>query len=179
VDKAQYTLQRWHKQAAFPSDFIEQGWAENFNITTIAYGAGEWVVVMSQNAERCNEIWASRKSFNEITAIIKENWKSKDIISVAYGNGEWVVVMAECVAYDKQVYKHGETFPSDWVREKYDTGYNITSVAYGEGQWFVVMSKLPVQKNERYNLSPNFPAQYIKSGWTTNQRLSILFFNGN
>jgi hypothetical protein len=40
-----------------------------------------------------------------------------------------------------QVYDTNADFPSDWIDEKWDEGYDITSMAYGDGMWAVVMSE--------------------------------------
>jgi tetratricopeptide (TPR) repeat protein len=176
---ADYTFQRWRREKTFPSDFIEQGWKDNLNITKIAYGGGDWVIVMSRGSGQTKEVWGKRQSFTEIAAFVKQYWSTRDIISMAYGNGEWVVVMADGVPYDKQLYKQAKNFPTTWIQENYNKGYNITSATYGEGQWFVVLSKLPVQRKEYYTTLDKFPAQFIKDNWATNKRLVALHFNAD
>jgi tetratricopeptide (TPR) repeat protein len=173
------THQRYIVQEEFPNEFISDKWDEDYDLAQVAFGDGNWAVVMNKGLGYCSQSWGKRESLEEIRQFIREKWdKDKYLTSMTYGNGEWVAVMSKCVDITSQSYKFSDTYPNDWIQEKYDDDYNLTTVAYGEGVWFIVMSKFPGgQIRETCGTKDNFPSTRIKELWDDEKRITSIVFN--
>ena len=69
-------------------------------------------------------------------------------------NGRWTVVMSSRSGYKSQAHSGpSPSWPSNFVRESWDVGMDITEVAYCNDAWLVVTSGGPNFPNQRYGWS--------------------------
>ncbi|MEC7264329.1 MAG: hypothetical protein VXW38_11365 [Bacteroidota bacterium] len=105
----------------------------------MAYGGGEWYVVMDKNIGYTAQRW--KTSYEIAKDWITENWnEGYSITSASYGGGLWAVSMSAGTNLGLQTWKTQYEYPIDWIKEKSEDGYKITTMAYGNNMWFVVMS---------------------------------------
>ena len=92
---------------------------------------------------------------------IADGWEEGQHVTSVTGSshGYWTVVMSSRSGYEDQAHSDpSSTWPSNFVRESWDGGKDITEVAYCNGTWLVVTSG-----------GTNFPQRY---GWATPASLS-------
>jgi hypothetical protein len=167
--------QVWYTSDNFPSNFISEKWALNYDITSLAYGNSMWAVVMSQGTVYTDQVWNTSDGFP--SDFISEEWAlNYDITSLAYGDGMWAVVMSQGTGYTDQVWNTSDDFPSDFISEKWPLGYEITSLAYGDGMWAVVMSG--VDYSQWWATRTDFSAieDYIYEKWDEGYRITELVY---
>lgn len=143
-------MQSWKLSETFPKDWITERWNNGYRITSIAYGNGQWIVVMNQNTGYGEQRWKTYNS--EIPREwIEQSWnEGYSITSANYGNGLWAVTMSTDSQLGLQSWNILAEYPITYIKEKSEEGYDLTTIAYGNGKWFVVMSKRTIYS---YNTS--------------------------
>ena len=68
----EFRSQRWWTRSYFPENEIKEGWDEGRKITSLTYGNGAWVLVMSKGSGLYSQQWWTRSSFPKDE--IKEGW---------------------------------------------------------------------------------------------------------
>jgi hypothetical protein len=114
-------MQSWSKTSYFPRDWIKEKWGDDYRITSMAFGGGEWAVVMSQSTGYTMQTWKMDSAYPQDW--IKEKWdEGYHITSIAYGGGEWAVIMSQGTGYSLQTWKTSPSYPKDWINEKWNGG---------------------------------------------------------
>ena len=62
-----YNGQSYKKSSIFPKEWIKEKWDEDYDITEVAYGDGQWVVVMTGESGYYGQSWTTSSSFPEDT----------------------------------------------------------------------------------------------------------------
>lgn len=85
-----------------------------------------------------------------------------------------LVVMSKGTKYTQQSYKVADTFPFEWIKKKWNEGFNITSLATGGGekapQWAVVMSRTTGFNGQCIELDFQYPSEGIHRRWDAGQQ---------
>ncbi|MBF2066232.1 MAG: hypothetical protein IGS39_17710 [Calothrix sp. C42_A2020_038] len=170
--KYQYTYQEFLRKGNFPKDFIHQHKSNNNYITTLAYGNGKWVVVVSNNTGFCDQIYIAKSEFPAYE--IQKYWE-KDfyITSLAYGNGKWIVIMSKQSVYsyeNYQTYIIDTYLRSDLIQEQLKRGLSIVAVAYGNEQWVIVVSVGTGAVNQTCLIKDYFPALSLRESLVSKQQ---------
>ncbi len=171
-DRSGYDGQSYRSSTSWPRDFIREQWDAGNDITEFAYANGGWLVVSSAGADFAGQRWALSGNLSEELAETLE--LGYDITDVAYGGGSWVVVGSNVPSYDDQVYTTSSTFPTAFVREKWDDGYRITEWYYGGGTWVVVMTELASNPSQGYSGWSS-----IEDAWAAGRQVLDIAYNGS
>ena len=131
-------------------NYIRQYWDMGYRITSLAYGASGWFVVMSTASGYTGQSYNHVKDWPSLW--IDEMWgKGYRLTDFAYGNGMWTVVMSQGTSIDSQKW---ETCRVGDLKEKttgwWDMGYHISGVACtGPDSWLVSVSdNMPYDAND-------------------------------
>jgi tetratricopeptide (TPR) repeat protein/serine/threonine protein kinase len=173
MSRSSVNTDRWYTANKHPDDEVKKGWDDGYRITKLAYGNGQWGVVMKKGTKITAQKWTWAKSGSDFPREeIKSLWSNYSITDLVFGinsngNGYWVVVMSQGTGWTTQSYCGGghSEFPEDYIKEYWDKDYHITSVAYGNGEWRVVMTKGSGLKNQSYWIRKNYPSKEIDSLW--------------
>jgi hypothetical protein len=106
------------RSSSFPSAQISEKWGQGKRISSVTYGGGQWVVVMTQKQDDfVNDWWWARP--NLPTAEIAEGWKEKRVITqVVFYAGLWVLIMSKYTTPDAaEADRTSSTFPESCIRE--------------------------------------------------------------
>ena len=141
-------------------DEIKELWDEGKYITSLNYGKGLWLLVMSKIPGYAGQRWFTDPSFPKNK--INEGWDAgKFITSLTYGNGQWAVVMTDFPLFTSQSYSATYDFPEEEIQQGWDDGKYITSLNYCNGLWALVMSGVPTGGGQNYSTSYSFPKDKI------------------
>lgn len=127
----------------FPcKSFIEQGWAKDLSITTIAGLPAEQkcLVVMSSGTDN------HRQSYKVASSLpfdwIRKKWAlGFKVVIMACCLDTWCVVMAFTDQHSEQVVETDYQYPSEAIHIRWNEGYRISSIASTRHQTAVVMSR--------------------------------------
>ncbi len=87
------------------------------------------------------QIFISKKTWNEVTAEIKEYWdKDFYITDFDYGDGMYRVLLSKGTGWNGQAYRFGKEFPKEKIQELWDKDYYITNITHDGSDWIVIMS---------------------------------------
>lgn len=133
-------LQHISMTAAWPEEWIQQEWNEGYQITSVAYGESQWLVITSLNCGLSQQI-VKTGTVEELPAFIRENWSSSDRQVTAWcadkqpgRQGEWAVVMS---VRDNNTPGQRYDFKGNWTKmepivETYlANDYFIECITYG------------------------------------------------
>lgn len=139
------TEQIYFGPGAFPKNAIDEQLKSGFRITSVAGYNDQWVVVMSKGTGISRQLYTSPTSFQDREEWIKARSTEGYRITVLAGdNGtkapQYVIVLSSDSGISEQTVNGPAEFPGEWIKQKWDEGYEITS-ATGYGSWIVVMSK--------------------------------------
>jgi serine/threonine-protein kinase len=144
--------------------FINDKWAEGFGMTTVAYGGGKWLSVMTEDADDNHQTYLRRPDFP--IEFVQQKWgEGFDVTDLAFGERKWLVVLTEGSGSQRQVIWSQTDFPSDFVEEKWNEGFDLTSVAYGGGQWWVIMTQSDKDLRQTMWQTKDFPDDFIRQKW--------------
>lgn len=167
--------QRIEMDYSFPGDWIADMWDQDYDLESVHFGAGQWVVVMTRGSGRTDDYWGTRESWADAEDFISDGWSDGlDILSLAYGDGLWAVAMAEADYVDQSYNWSYDGLPLDWIQDKYDDGFNVSSVVYAEDKWVVVMSDYGYQYAENIMLEDYFPENTISEYWNDGRGITTL-----
>lgn len=171
----------WQFATEFPRDWVAKQWDDGKYITKVTYGDGNWAVLMTNNTPYLKQSWAKRDTWDKIIEFVREKWKENNkynITDIAYGNGVWYVVMSVLKEYEAQSFNASESFPGDWIGEKYKDNYNISSVESDGKKWYVIVTKQTSNLGETiFNPQEDFPKEKIREQWDKNRRISTLVYS--
>lgn len=154
----------WRLEEAFPTTFVNERQEEGYALDALAYGGGQWAVLMSRRPEPFAQRWYTNDSFP--AAVIDEQAaEGYYVTDLTYGAGQWAVVMSDVKATGQQWWV-GEAFPEDFVEEQWAEGYRVTDIAYGGGQWAAVAVALEDGVDEQeVARQAEFPRLHIREQW--------------
>lgn len=98
------------------------------------------------------------------------------ISSLANGSGIWSVMMSQGTGFAKQLWKMNESFPADWVKERWNESFHVTGLAYGDDEWAVVMSKKSGYSGQAWSLNSLFQKDWITKKWSENYYITDLAY---
>lgn len=84
----------------------------------------------------------------------------------AAGGHHFLVLMKPSQSYS-QTYASGRDWPTEWVKEYWDKGYDITWVNDAGQKWFIVMTKFPNSQRQRILRNPSSKElnDNLRDGW--------------
>lgn len=157
----------------FPKKRVEELRNQSRYITSVRFGQGHWLVIMSEfpkNKEIVQDYQVS-KEFPE--SWVKE--KMADgyrITSVDNDREQWVVVMTRGTKLGEQVFQVFDwgKLPEEWIQSNRDKGFYITHTGGGSTRAeapmaVIVMSKGVEYKNQIYWSGKEFPKSWIQEKW--------------
>jgi len=148
----------------FPADAVNDGWNNGLDISNLAWGSGDWAVLMAEQTGFTGQRYFQRSEFP--VKAIDEGWKENYYITnMSWGDSEWVLVMSQGCGYSDQQWKSGSKFPSRDVEKAIKAGFHISFVTYGENRWVVVMSKPGKASEQKWEMSADFPEKAIEDYW--------------
>ena len=155
---------------------IKSNWDNGWNITSVAYTANGWFVVMSDNSEITGQTFKFCRDWP--SDWINENWhKGFYITSLAYSGSTWLVVMSQDERFFGQTYncESGENLEK-WIKEQWDDSYNITSAAYrANNEWIVIMSRVNFIGSQSFHIfSDNIKNKIQNKAWDNDRNIQIL-----
>ena len=104
---------------------------ESKDITSLAYGNGQWALVMSSGTGYETQGYKLSSSFPKDK--ISDGWdKKQDVTLLSYCNGSWMVVMS-ADGDNSQTWRTDPEFPKDKIQEEWDNGKHVVALDYGGG----------------------------------------------
>lgn len=104
--------------------------------------------------------------------------KNYRITALSTSSEEWAVVMSKGSEYTNQTWKSSNTFPTDWIKEKWESDFYITSLAHKYNELVVVMSKGAPYTTQSFNRKSLYPNEWIKEKWDQGYYISSLAYGG-
>ena len=100
------------------------------------------------------------------------------------GESVWAAAMEKTskVSYTEQKIKTSNEFPSDWIKQEWDNGLNISAFDYDEykNQFTVLMSKGNGLQPQSWKKSDTFPKDWVTEKWNNDYQItSMTYGNGN
>ncbi|GAB4822654.1 hypothetical protein N2152v2_009700 [Parachlorella kessleri] len=146
----------------------------------VAEGFGDGLYISSMCA--CGELWAIimdagtgfSKQVYKVTqrSSLPKEWISKQadkgfFITAIAGSAakSWLVVMSKGTKLMQQRYKASDSFPWEWIKEKWRKKYHVTALATRGTQWAVVMSRGARYLNQALKLDSQYPSKSIRKWW--------------
>ena len=163
-------------------NYIRQYWDMGYRITSLAYGASGWFVVMSTASGYTGQSYNHVKDWPSLW--IDEMWgKGYRLTDFAYGNGMWTVVMSQGTSIDSQKW---ETCRVGDLKEKttgwWDMGYHISGVACtGPDSWLVSVSDNMPYSAQAWTVCDSIESakETIYEYWEQGYNLSALVYGDN
>lgn len=147
-----------------------------------AYADSKTIMITEGSLPYTNQTWFYNSNDNEVKKAIGDNWDlGKRITSAAYTDKGLLVTMAHNTSISMQYYIFLDSWPSDWIAEKYREGNNyITAMTYSGSVWFVVMSQDSRFSDQAWRRDswPNL-AQWIKENWDKGFRITEAAHDGS
>jgi SpoVK/Ycf46/Vps4 family AAA+-type ATPase len=148
----------------FPADAVNEGWNNGVDISNVAWGSGNWAVLMAEETGFSGQRYYQRSEFPAKS--IAEGWKENFYITnMAWGDSTWVLVMSQGCGFSDQQWKSGSMFPSKDVEKAIKAGFHISFVTYGDNRWIVILSKSDKTYEQRWEMSKDFPEKAIEEYW--------------
>jgi hypothetical protein len=106
------------------TEFIEYKWGYGYFITHVAFGNGEWVVVMAKNTGYRHQVYRYQSAFPEewIDKYYKQEYR---ITGLTYSGKTWFVVMSKIPNPPGEICFYNENTPSDFLQKYWDKGYRV------------------------------------------------------
>jgi hypothetical protein len=161
-----FTQQAWDCNTTFPVDWLNLQMGNGLVLTAIAYGAGEWCLVMSNsnNGQKQEIYYNPTFPSGSVSTSYNDGMAMQSMTS---GDDLWVVVMSTVPTGFNQYYYYGQSsFPSTTIAQlwpklysKNGAGYYVTNVGTDvAGNWFYVFTQFSV----------TFPVTFdSRSAWQT------------
>jgi SpoVK/Ycf46/Vps4 family AAA+-type ATPase len=161
--------------ATFPADAVNNGWNSGIDISQVAYGAGNWAVLMAEKTGFSGQRYFQNSEFPAKS--IDEGWKENYYITnVTWGDSTWVLIMSQGCGYTDQQWRIGSRFPTRDVEKAIKSGFHISFATYGENRWVVVLSKSDRTLEQRWELSKDFPEKAIEDYWNQGYIITSLAY---
>ena len=159
----------------FPADAVNDGWNSGIDISHVAYGAGNWAVLMAEQTGFNGQRYFQRSEFP--ARAIDEGWKENNYITnITWGDSNWVLIMSQGCGYTDQQWKCGSKFPAKDVEKALKAGFHISFVTYGENRWVVILSKSERSYEQRWEMSKDFPEKAIEEYWNQGYIITSLAY---
>jgi SpoVK/Ycf46/Vps4 family AAA+-type ATPase len=148
----------------FPTDAINDGWNSGIDISQVAYGAGNWAVLMAEQTGFTGQRYFQNSEFP--VKSIDDGWKENFYITnITWGEEGWVLIMSQGCGFTDQQWRSGSSFPARDVEKAIKAGFHISQVAYGGSRWIVLLSKSDKTLEQRWEMSKDFPEKAIEKYW--------------
>lgn len=100
------------------------------------------------------------------------------------GESVWAAVMDKTskAPYTEQKIKTSNDFPSDWIKQEWDNGLNISTFDFDKtkNQFVVLMSKGSELQQQSWKKSEAFPKDWITEKWNDDYQItSMMYGSGN
>ena len=159
----------------FPGAFIREKWQEGYDVTSMAYGAGVWALVMTKGQQNLEQAFATELQFPGEQ--IRQYWKSGySVTNLAYGTGLWAVIASKLSDDPLQRYATSVDFPGDAINSLGEDGFAVTVLAYGDGLWAYVVSQSRVKLKQTYATATASPGAKITELWGQGYDITNLAF---
>ena len=150
--------------STFPTDAVNDGWNSGIDISQVAYGAGNWAVLMAEQTGYTGQRYFQNSEFP--VRAIDEGWKENYYITnITWGDAGWVLIMSQGCGFTDQQWRSGSRFPVRDVEKAIKAGFHISNVAYGGNRWIVLLSKSDKTLEQRWEMSNDFPEKAIEEYW--------------
>jgi len=117
----------------FPEKRIQESSAEGYKPTSLAYGNGYWVLIVSKGISQ-QVSWFSSSELN--SAFVKNIKEQKLIIThLTYGANRWVALCQKEPRITIQEIEKSGYYPEDSIREYWKNSFDIAWIIYGDGSW--------------------------------------------
>jgi hypothetical protein len=165
----------WKTATTFPEEYVNYHWDYKHYIEEVAYGDGEWKVVMKKSNNKKAQTWATRNEFPH--NYIYRYWnKGYTISDIAYGEGMWCVVLTKYSKSYAQAWAYNTYFPDDFIEEYWNKEYLISKVAYGGGIWCVIMTEDFNDRSQTWAIRNYYPEDYIEDLWNDGYLITDIVF---
>lgn len=180
-----YSRQTWFSSGygnTLQEDYIKQYWDNGYRITSLAYGASGWFVVMSTTSGYTGQTYNYIKDWP--SGWIDEMFdKGYRLTSFAYGNGMWTIVMSQGTSITGQSW---DTCTIDDLKTKtekwWGMGYYISNIAcIGPDRWLVLVSGNMPYSAQAWTVrnSSESTKEAIYEYWEQGYNLSSLAYGDN
>jgi tetratricopeptide (TPR) repeat protein len=172
--------QTYNRSVDFPEDWILEKAAAGLMISDVAYGEGQWVVVMSAS-KVTEQHWFFSETFptDDIQAEWDEGYALQEI---TYANGGWFVLMASGTSISEDAWATRASFAEieTFIRSKWNDSKEILSLSYGNGLWCAVLANGTGYSTQSYKKAATFPNEFINEYYAKGMRISeVAYGEGN
>ncbi len=123
---------------------IKSSWKHNYRVTSLAFGNGYWLAVVTQRANLDDQSYFTACDTETLQEKTKQSWKEgRSITAITYGDGKWLVIMDKGTGYKAQKWFTRRSFTDlrSKLREEWVRQFRVTALAKGESSWLAVVSK--------------------------------------
>lgn len=142
---------RFRSQRVIKSDtlngilaLIKSSWKHNYRVTSLAYGNGYWLAVVTQRLNLDDQSYFTAGDTETLQEKTKQSWKEgRSITAITYGGGKWLVIMDKGTGFKAQKWFTRRSFTDlrAKLREEWVRGFRVTALAKGDTSWLAVISK--------------------------------------
>ncbi len=173
------TMQTYHYDSSWPSEWLNKQWNEGYHITQVSCGGGKWLTVMSQGTGYTSQVTCYAIG-TELSDFIKKYWDQDYYITAAtFSSGKLYVVMSKGGDMTAQRYRtrYSRADFQEEVKKQWDEDYLLSLVETdGDGKYFFVMSKYASRTvaGQSYNIDPSNVESSIDKHWKEGRNVSYI-----
>jgi hypothetical protein len=110
----------------------------------------------------------------EYKTFIRDKWDAGlRITTFLYGGADfWAVVASKGTGWGEQSYNLSDTYPEDYLHDKFEAGYRVTELTCNFGKWAAVVSKETGYTAQKRILSATFPNDFVTEQWNQGYHLT-------
>jgi hypothetical protein len=100
------------------------------------------------------------------------------ISELAFGAGHCNTILSMGNAWKKQSWIGAKDFPSQWVRDQWNEGQQITKIIYGDNAWYLTMSDNTGWGLQTYKSEYRFPKDWVSEKWKAGYAITDMSYGG-
>ncbi len=150
----------------YPEAFVAAQRDSGLFVTSLAFGAGQWVVA-------CSKVPAYDAQFVQFDSTFSLAWVDSQappgfhVSDMAVDLAGCHMVMTKDTSIKDQRFFYGKKYPQEALAAALkDKTYRITHLSYQNNHWLAVLSSGTAINSQEWAVKQSFPKNTIENGWT-------------